>query len=250
MANNREVIVCRSQEEIFTKAADLFVKLVDESITSHGRFSVALSGGSTPKGMFSLLASDAYRNRVDWSKVHLFWGDERSVPPDDNQSNYRMANEAMISKVPVPAENVYRMRAEEQDINAAAADYAAKLKAYFHLGAGEWPRFDLILLGMGDDGHTASLFPGTKALGEKSELVVVNWVEKFNTNRMTLTAPAINNGRNVVFMAAGESKRGPLKEVLAGARNPELYPSQLIHPTEGKLIWLVDEAATGGAQFN
>lgn len=248
MAQNREIVVCRDQNEIFRRAADIFTSLASESIGSQGRFSVALSGGSTPKGMYSLLASDEYRNRIDWQNVHLFWGDERSVPPTHDQSNYRMANEAMISRVPVPAANVYRMEAERADIEAAAADYEAKMKRYF--GGEGWPRFDLLLLGMGDDGHTASLFPGTKALNERERAVVVNWVEKFNTNRMTMTAPAINNSRTILFMAAGEAKRGPLKEVLKGARNTDLYPSQLIEPVDGKVVWLVDEAATGGERYD
>jgi 6-phosphogluconolactonase len=250
MAGNRQIIVCQNQEDIFKRAANLFTDLAAEFAESQGRFSVALSGGSTPKGMFSLLATDPYRSRIDWSKVHLFWGDERSVPPDHKDSNYRMANEAMISKVPIPPENVHRMKAEESDINAAAADYEALLKKHFNLKEGEMPRFDLLLLGMGDDGHTASLFPGTKALSEKQRLVVPNWVEKFNTNRMTFSAPAINNARTILFMAAGEGKRGPLKEVLSGEPNPNLYPSQLIQATDGRVIWMVDEAAVGGESYS
>jgi 6-phosphogluconolactonase len=242
--------VCRDQVEIFKLAADLFTQMAADCAESQGRFSVALSGGSTPKGMFSLLASDAYRSRIDWNKVHLFWGDERSVPPDHKDSNYRMANESMISKVPVPPENVHRMHAEESDIDAAAADYEALLRRHFNLKEGQFPRFDLLLLGMGDDGHTASLFPGTKALSEKARIVVPNWVEKFNTNRVTLTAPAINNARVILFMAAGEGKRGPLKEVLTGQRNPNLYPSQLIDAVDGKVIWMVDDAAVGGEKYS
>src|SRR5262245_3401139 len=130
---DREIIVCKNQEEIFAKAADLFVKSAAESIAARGSFSTALSGGSTPKGMFELLAGDGYRSQVDWSKVHLFWGDERSVPPDHKDSNFRMANEAMISKIPIPAANVHRMEAEKADINAAALEYEALLKNHFHL---------------------------------------------------------------------------------------------------------------------
>lgn len=246
---NREINVSKNQEEIFAKSANIFTQLASQAIAARGQFSVALSGGSTPKGMYTLLASDAYKDKIEWAKVHLFWGDERSVPPTDSQSNYRMANESMISKISIPTENVHRMHAEAQDIESAAKAYEASLKRVLNFTSGQ-PCFDLILLGMGDDGHTASLFPGTKALAEKDRIVVVNWVEKFGTNRMTFTAPAINNARNVVFMAAGESKRQPLKEVLTGARNPELYPSQLVQPTNGKLIWLIDEAATGGEQYS
>jgi 6-phosphogluconolactonase len=141
------------------------------------------------------------------------------------------------------------MRAEESDIERAASNYELEIRNHFNLSATEMPSFDLVLLGMGDDGHTASLFPGTTALNEKERVVVPNWVEKFKTNRMTFSAPAINNARVVCFMAAGSAKVGPLKEVLKGERNPDLYPSQLIQPTEGRLIWMVDEAATGGEQF-
>lgn len=245
----REVIVCKDQQEIFTKAAELFVELAAMAIADHGSFSVALSGGSTPKGMYALLASDAYRGRVDWSRVHLFWGDERSVPPDHENSNYRMANEAMISKLPIPVENVHRMEAEAADIASAAAEYEALIRTFFGIEEGVQPRFDLILLGMGDDGHTASLFPGTTALQEQTRIVVPNYVEKLSTHRMTLTAPAINNAHNVVFMAAGAAKQQPLREVLTGEWSPQVYPSQLIRPTDGRLVWLVDEAATGGADY-
>ena len=244
-----EIKVCKNQEEIFTKSVDMFIEIANQAIAARGYFSIALSGGSTPKGMYALLASDAYKDKVDWNKVHLFWGDERSVAPDNDQSNYRMANEAMIKKVPIPAENVHRMEAERQDIEQAAKDYEAAIKQVMPFADGEQPCFDLILLGMGDDGHTASLFPHTKVLSENTRTVVVNWVEKFNTNRMTLTAPAINNARNVVFMAAGANKEQPLKEVLSGAPNSDLYPSQLIRPTDGNLVWLVDEAATGNNKY-
>jgi 6-phosphogluconolactonase len=245
----REIIVCHNQEEIFTKSAEIFTTLATESIAARGQFAVALSGGSTPKGMYLLLASDSYKDKIDWNKVKLFWGDERSVPPDNNQSNYRMANESMISKLTIPTENVHRMYAESSDIETAAKDYENILKQVLGFSDGEQPRFDLILLGMGDDGHTASLFPGTKALTEKERTVVVKWVEKFNNNRITFTPPAINNARNIVFMAAGAKKVQPLKEVLVGERNPDLYPSQLIQPIDGKLIWLVDDDATGGNQY-
>lgn len=245
----REVIVCKDQQEIFTRSAELFVELAGSSIADHASFSVALSGGSTPKGMYALLASDTYRDRVDWSRVHLFWGDERSVAPDHENSNYRMANEAMISKLPIPVENVNRMEAEAADIASAAAEYEARIRAFFGIEEGTQPCFDLILLGMGDDGHTASLFPGTTALQEQTRTVVPNYVEKLSTYRMTLTAPAINNAHNVVFMAAGAAKQRPLREVLAGEWNPNVYPSQLIRPVHGRLIWLVDEAATGGINY-
>lgn len=248
MTKARQVLVCKDEHAIFTQAAEMFAQLAAEAIALYGRFTVALSGGSTPKSMYQLLAKD-YQDRIEWSKVHLFWGDERSVPPTDDQSNYRMANEAMISKLPIPTGQVYRMTAEAVDMEAEALNYEAIVRRVFQLSEGEMPAFDLFLLGMGDDGHTASLFPGTQALTETKRMVVVNWVEKFHTNRMTFTTSAINNSRNVLFMTAGAKKQAPLKEVLAGEYNPQLYPSQLIKPTEGNLIWLVDEGAAGGTVY-
>lgn len=245
----REIIICKDQEEIFQKAAEMFVGLANEAIERSGRFSVALSGGSTPRGMYLLLASDAFCNQVDWSKVHIFWGDERSVAADHKDSNYRMALESMLSKLPLPTENIYRMPAEEADIEAAALAYEKKIREFFSLADGQWAAFDLVLLGMGDDGHTASLFPGTKALSETRRIVVANWVEKLSTNRMTLTYPAINHAKNVLFMAAGAAKTAPLKEVLKGEKNPNLYPSQLINPENGKLYWMIDEAAAGDEKY-
>jgi len=230
------------------EAANHILEIGRKALAECGLFRLSLAGGNTPRVVYEAMAK--LGADFDWRKTQITFGDERCVPPDHADSNYRMANEAMISKVPVPAENVHRMKAEESDIDAAAADYEALLRRHFNLKEGQWPRFDLLLLGMVDDGHTASLFPGTKALGEKQRIVVSNWVEKFNTNRMTLSAPAINNSRTILFMAAGDSKRGPLKEVLSGERNPNLYPSQLIEATDGKVIWMVDEAAVGGESYS
>jgi len=221
-------------------AAERFVELGQAAIDARGCFSVGLAGGSTPKRTYELLASEAYREQLNWSKVHIFFGDERCVPPDHSESNYRMANEALISRVSIPPPNVHRINGLG-DAVANASLYEDELRTFFNPAS--WPRFDLVLLGMGDDGHTASLFPGTKALAERQAWVAANWVEKFSTFRITLTAPAINHAANIVFLVSGTSKAERLSEVLRGARDPTKLPSQLIQPERGSLEWLVDKAA-------
>lgn len=227
---------------LFQAAAAEFASRAIVSVKAGARFTVALSGGSTPKSFFSLLAKND-RDRLPWDKMFFFWGDERHVPPDHPDSNYRMAFEALLSKVPVPDGNVFRIPAENPDANQGAAAYEQTLRAFFQPPAGTFPRFDLILLGMGPDGHTASLFPQTKALHEKTRLVVANWVEKFKTNRITLTLPVLNQAAAVMFVVSGQDKVEALKEVLEGSQAPELFPSKLVRPANGDLIWLVDQAA-------
>src|SRR3989440_8116506 len=176
-------------EQVAREAAGLFVRLSVEAVSTRGAFSVALSGGSTPRRVYELLADDDYRTQVSWPSVHVFFGDERTVAPDHPDSNFRMANEALLSRVALPARNVHRMNGVG-DAAANASRYESELRAFF--GDAEWPRLDLVMLGMGDDGHTASLFPGSAALAEGQAWVVANWVEKFQSWRITLTAPAIN----------------------------------------------------------
>jgi len=175
--------------------------------------------------------------------MFFFWVDERHVPPDDPDSNYRMAKEALLSKVPIPPGNIFPIPAESQDAVAAADAYEQTVRKFFALPPGEFPRFDLILLGMGPDGHTASLFPETAALQEKSRLVVANWVEKLKTSRITLTLPVLNAARCVAFLVSGADKAAVLHEVLEGSAPAEKYPSKLVQPTNGKLIWFLDRAA-------
>ena len=172
----------------------------------------------------------------------MFFGDERDVPPTDPQSNYRMVNEELLSKIAIPAENVFRMRAENPDAAAAAADYASQLSRFFELKTGEFPRFDLILLGTGPEGHTASLFPDSPALGEQTQLVVSNWVAKLNTNRITFTFPVLNRAAEVMFMASGSEKADIVHEILEGKSSPPL-PAQRVQPVDGRLLWMLDEAA-------
>ena len=227
-------------EQVAREAAGLFVRLSIEAVSERGSFSVALSGGTTPRRVYELLASDDYRTQVTWASVHVFFGDERTVAPDHPDSNFRMANEALLSRVALPARNVHRMNGVG-DAAANASRYESELRAIF--GDAEWPRLDLVMLGMGDDGHTASLFPGTTALAEERAWVVANWIEKFQTWRITLTAPAINAAHRVLFLVTGAGKAERLREVLKGERDPSRLPSQLIQPRDGTLEWLVDRAA-------
>jgi 6-phosphogluconolactonase len=245
MSKSPEIRVLAIAQEIFQAAAEHFVQQANDAISRSGRFAVALSGGSTPKGLYSLLASD-FRSSVPWKQTFFFWGDERHVPPDHPDSNYGMANAAMLSRVPVPGENVFRVLAEQKDANVAATKYEQTLRNFFHLQPEEFPSFDLIHLGMGPDGHTASLFPGTAALKEKSRLVVANWVEKFKTHRITFTLPVLNNGKCVTFMVSGSDKAPALREVLEGDAPGDQFPSKLVRATKGRLIWLVDRAAAAG----
>ncbi len=231
-------------EAVSRGAAEEFVRCARDAVAARGRFTVTLSGGSTPKRMFEMLADPPHRDQVDWSKTHIFWGDERSVPPDHRDSNYRMANEAMLSRLPIPVAQIHRIEAERKDRDAAARDYQAVIAKTFGVDPnGEPPAFDLVLLGMGPDGHTASLFPHTTALTEAKRWVVVNFVPKFNTDRVTLTAPILNKARAVLFLVAGADKVQPLVEVLEGPPDPSRLPSQLIAPTGGALLWFVDRLA-------
>jgi 6-phosphogluconolactonase len=251
LQSKHEILVCDDAAELAREAARRFSELADLFVTSSGRFTVALSGGSTPKAMFSLLAEAPYAGAVPWDKIYFFWGDERCVPPDHPDSNYRMTRETLLAKVGVPMENIFRVQAEDPDPDHAASLYSDIILNTFApknappspSRAIDFPRFDLIFLGMGADGHTASLFPGTSALKVDNRIVVANYVDKFKAFRITLTASTINSARNILFLIGGEDKAPALKEVLEGARNPSLYPSQLIEPHFGSLLWMVDWAA-------
>ena len=237
-----EIRKLTTPQELFDAAAEVVIRCAKAAVEERKRFTIALSGGSTPKGLFNLLANNA-KNVMPWEQTYFFWGDERHVPPSDDDSNFRMADETMLSKIPVAAANVFRIKAENPDAAAAAQDYEKSLQKFFDLKAGEFPRFDLILLGIGPDGHTASLFPGTDALQEKSRLVVANWVEKFKTHRITFTLPVLNAARNVAFLVSGTDKAEALREILQGDAPGEQYPAKLVKPDGGKLLWLVDRAA-------
>lgn len=240
MPCTRSIEVVATASDLFHAAAEEFVDVGRAAIGAQGRFTVALSGGSTPKALYSLLAAN-YANFA-WNRVFLFFGDERHVPPTADDSNYRMVNESLLSKITIPAENIFRVAAENPDAAVAASEYEAQLRRFFALKPGEFPRFDLILLGMGPDGHTASLFPGSAALEEQSRLVVANWVEKFKTHRITFTFPVLNRAAEVMFMTSGADKADMLHQVLEEKITPP-YPSQRVEPGDGKLLWMIDEPA-------
>ena len=235
----REVRVFADAAELMQAAAGEIVRAAEQAVAARGRFTWALSGGSTPRDLYRLLASDSWRDRLPWPAIHFFWGDERHVPPDHPESNFRMAREAMLDTVPVPSDNIHRVRAEEPDVQRAAAEYEATLRSFFD-PTDDWPRFDLILLGLGKDGHTASLFPGGAAVHERERLVVAPWVEAQRTYRITLTPPVLNHARRAVFLVSGEEKAEALHAVIEGEHQPDRYPAQVV---EGNCLWMVDRAA-------
>jgi 6-phosphogluconolactonase len=240
MPSPRDIEVFATAADLFHAAAEEFIRVARTAIGAQGRFTVALAGGSTPKALYSLLASN-YTNFA-WNRVFLFFGDERHVPPTDSESNYRMVNEALLTKIAIPAENVFRVPTENPDASAAASEYEGQLRRFFEIKPGEFPRFDLVLLGMGPDGHTASLFPDSAALDEQSRLVTANWVEKFKTHRITFTFPVLNRAAEVMFLTSGAEKADMVRQVLEGKSTPPL-PSQRVQPSDGKLLWMLDEAA-------
>jgi 6-phosphogluconolactonase len=227
-------------EAVAQYAAREFVRRARSAIEAAGCFRVALAGGHTPRRVYELLADPTFARQVDWEATHIFFGDERAVPPDHPDSNYRTAFETLLSKVKVPEVQVHRMEGERSDLDTAATDYEATLSEVFDLSVeSSLPRFDLVMLGMGDDGHTASLFPGTRALEETRAWVVANDVPQKAMRRLTLTVPVLNAARCVMFTVEGEDKAAPLAAVLEGPHDPHRYPSQLIAPVDGELLWLV-----------
>lgn len=248
--SGHSVAIYHNNEALAQAAAEYFASLANQFVTQKGSFTVAFSGGSTPKVMFALLAASPFRENIPWQSIFIFQVDERCVPPDHADSNFRMMRETLLAKVPLPDSQVYRMPAELADHAAAAQQYSQLLRNFFAARKSEaagphpnLPRFDLIFLGMGADGHTASLFPHSAALHAGAEIAVASYVARLNAWRITLTADLINNARNIAFLAGGQDKAATLQKVLQGDYQPELYPSQLIRPGAGSLRWLVDEAA-------
>jgi 6-phosphogluconolactonase len=241
-----EVVVLPGVETLMEVAAERLVTRAATAIGASGRFILALSGGSTPRGLYELLVTPRYAHRIDWPRVHVFWGDERSVPPDHPASNYRMAREALLDHVPILPSNVHRIHGEDPPAAAAAA-HEEELRRVFSTPDGP-PReapgacFDLILLGMGDNGHTASLFPGLTAVHESNRWVVAEYVPEVSMWRVTLTPPVINAAADVVFLVSGPEKAPMLHRVLEGPRRPDAFPAQAIVP-RGGATWLVDVAA-------
>jgi 6-phosphogluconolactonase len=229
--------------EVARGAARLFVDYAWQSIAKYGQFMVALSGGNTPRMLFEFLASDEFRGQVDWTKVHVFWSDERAVPPDNPDSNYGMARRELLLRVPIPLANVHRMEAEKPNIGRAATEYEEVLRNYLELDDRGFPRFHLIFLGMGADGHTASLFPGTRVSRQTSRWVSTPMVAKFGARRMTLTLPVLDSALRVIFLVVGSEKAEILRAVLEEKADPP-YPTQLIQPRDNGLkLFLVDQAA-------
>jgi 6-phosphogluconolactonase len=242
---NLAMQVATNAQELSRLAAEHVVRLAVEAVREKGFFTLALAGGSTPASLYSLLASNGepFRAQLPWDNVHFFWGDERHVPPDHPDSNYRMAWQAMLSGVPVPPENIHRIKSEDAVAVRAADDYQDTLRGFFRLTEGQLPRFDLILLGIGPDAHIASIFPGSDVINEKSRLVVAPWVDKLKSSRITLTPPVLNNAAAVIFLVAGAEKAEALYEVLEGGYRPERFPAQLIRNNKGRVLWLVDQQA-------
>ncbi|MEA3327739.1 MAG: 6-phosphogluconolactonase [Chloroflexota bacterium] len=231
-----QIQIFRDSQALANAAAELFIKLAEQSVRDQGRFSVALSGGNTPSTLYQVLANPENQERLNWAGIHLFWGDERHVPPDHKESNYRKIRETLLDRIAIPEENVHRVKAEMEE-RLAALSYEQVLRDFF---VGQWPRFDLILLGLGEDGHTASLFPHSAGLKEEERWFIPNYAPKREKMRLTLTKNAINAAKNIAVLVSGASKAGILAEVLRESDNLVDTPIQLILPRDGEMIWLLD----------
>lgn len=245
-SKSQKIRILADTEAISRAAAETIIKDISDCLQVQETYSIALSGGSTPRRLYELLANDANLQRqIPWDRVHFFWGDERHVPPGHPDSNYRMADTALLSKVPIPSTNIHRIKAENSDADKAAADYEHEIRRFLKIDAGQMPRFNCVLLGMGPDGHTASLFPGTAALEETKRLAVANWIEKFQSYRITLTGPLFSNADRILFLVSGMEKADTLKAVLEGDAKTTRFPVQLIQPTHGEVTWFLDQSAAG-----
>lgn len=242
---NSEIRIFPNMQGLTHAAAEHVIQQASLAINIRGRFTIALGGGSTPKSLYALLAGPEYRSRIDWGKIEFFWGDERHVPPDHAESNYRMAHEAMLVPLAIPEKQIHRIHGELPQAQEAADQYEDRLRDRLGSSDSPIPCIDLVLLGMGPDGHTASLFPGTDAVHESTRLVVAPWVEKFKTFRITLTPPIINQARQITFLITGVGKAEVLRKVIEGPFQPELLPSQAIRPISGQLTWFLDQEAAG-----
>ena len=234
--------IAKDQLSLAEIAADKIIALTVDSIHRQGQFTIALAGGSTPRGIYTLLATLPNRSKIDWKRVFIFWGDERNVPPENTNSNYQMVKQTLLDHVPIPTKNIYRIEGE-LDPNIAALQYEQNMRSFFSVPYDEFPSFDLILLGLGEDGHTASLFPETKALDEKARWVAENYVPKLNEWRITFTIPLINSSANIIIVVSGEQKADIIKDVLGGNNQSSKSPIESIRPKDGNLLWLVDQAA-------
>ena len=223
------------------EAAQYIVRLANQAIVTHGRFTFALSGGNTPKELYGLLATEPYRSQIDWNAVEIFWSDERCVPPDNPESNYAMAEQVLLSKVSIPADHVHRMPADQSDREAASEEYTQEMQLVF--GTHGIPSFDLIQLGMGPEGHTASLFPHQPSLYVTDRLVMPVSVPKPPPDRLTFTPPILNAAKNVLFLVTGTEKAHAVYEVIEGPYEPDEYPAQIVRPPHGEVTWMLDTTA-------
>ena len=239
--SERQIIVLDTAEELFVRTAEEIAHIAGEAICMHGEFNLCLTGGTTPERTYDLLAT-RFELSVDWKEVHFYWGDERSVPPDDPASNYAMANRTILSKLKIKPDQIHRIHGEDAPA-AAAHEYEDQLRERMNLGDAEFPRFDLMLLGLGDNCHMLSLFPGIPALHEQHRLVVPVEVEDKVRNRITLTAPVMNNSARIMFLVSGEKKAAAVKRVLEGTDDPERVPAHLVAPKDGVVMWMLDKAA-------
>lgn len=241
-----EIVVARDLEDLSQKAAEFFVRLAAKVKMVKDSFTVALSGGSTPRGLYEHIALDSIQRKIPWDQVHLFWGDERCVPPDHPASNYHMAYETLLSKVPIKPENVHPAVSSKLSPPQEMADeYEENLRKFFDPTPDGWPRFDLVLLGIGKDGHTASLFPDTPVLQETKRWVAALYVEKLKSYRLTLTIPVFNHAKHVLFLISGKEKAGIFRKIIESGQDSPRLPFQLIKPIRGDLLYLVDQAPSG-----
>jgi 6-phosphogluconolactonase len=240
--SNEKIELFPDLEALSVRAAAIFVNAARNSIATGGRFAVAISGGSTPRKLYMLLGSDTYRCQVDWQHIHLFWADERCVPKEDEASNFRTAFDTLLSKVAFPDKNIHRIKGEEAP-DKAARDYEEAIRRFF--GESEKPRFNLLILGMGEDGHTASLFPGSKSLEETVRLALPVYLEEPRKNRITLTLPVLNNADQILFLVSGPSKAAVLSEILEEGDKRKGFPAGMIRPSHGNTTWLIDREAAG-----
>ncbi len=239
-----EIRIMTDNKELAYEAAELFVWLGEQAVAANGRFQVALSGGTTPKELYAALAGPDFSTKLAWSRVDFYFGDERCVLPDHPDSNFGMANETLFRPLKIQPEQVFRMPGEDNRPERAALQYEELLRKEFQAPAPAWPSFDLVLLGLGEDGHTASLFPGTQALDEREKLVVATTAPQGIKNRLTLTAPTINSARTIVFLVSGSSKATAVRLALeASGQGDRRVPVRLIRPETGRLIWLLDQTA-------
>jgi len=236
-----DIRIFDTPESLSRAATKLFIETSAQAIRQRGRFLVTLSGGNTPTELYKLLAQSPYKEQIDWPRIHVFWGDERCVPIEDSENSYRQAYDALLSHVPIPAENIHRIESDFEPAEVAK-DYALVLKQ-FAAPSLDWPRLDLVLLGMGEDGHSASLFPGSEVKVSKPTMAVTAQYQNRPANRVTLTPLVFNSAHRIIFLVSGESKARTLANVLYGGYDPEQLPAQRIRPVEGEVIWMVDKLA-------